>query len=289
MIPIEWPSALVTELAERRCIIFMGAGTSMESVAEDGVKHPPNWENFLKGAAELVHNKSDKKHALALIKKYQFLDAAEIITDRSNPADFTTYLRDTFVTPRFSPSELHKVILEIDPKIVITTNYDEIYDHYCVSGHAESGYNICRYYDSYAVENIRSRIRLVIKAHGCVSDGTKIVLSRSSYYKAKRDYPGFYQLLDALFLTHTLLFVGASLTDPDIQLVLENTNLSVPSAHPHYALVEKTRPESIRAAIKKTNNVDLIEYPKKKHDAALVAMTDLSSKVIGQRSLGSHP
>ena len=65
MIPIEWPSALVTELAERRCIIFMGAGTSMESVAEDGVKHPPNWENFLKGAAELVHNKSDKKHALA--------------------------------------------------------------------------------------------------------------------------------------------------------------------------------------------------------------------------------
>jgi hypothetical protein len=284
--PIEWPSALVTELAERRCIIFIGAGTSMGSLAEDGVRRPPDWEKLLRGAAQLVQKDSDKKRALALINKYQFLDAAEVITDCSNPADFTNYLRDSFVQPRFLPSELHKIILEIDPKIVITTNYDEIYDHYCISGHAESGYNICRYYDRFAVENIRSRIRLVIKAHGCVSDATKIVLSRSSYYKAKRDYPGFYQLLDALFLTHTLLFVGASLTDPDIQLVLENANLSVPSAHPHYALVEKTRHESIKAAVKETNNVELIEYPRKRHDIAVVLMADLKDKVIGQRSVG---
>jgi hypothetical protein len=282
---IEWPPALVTELAERRCILFLGAGTSMGSLAEDGVRRPPDWEHFLKGAAGLVQNDTDRKQALVLINKYQFLDAAEIIVDRSNPADFTDYLRNTFVQPRFSPSDLHKIVLEIDPKILITTNYDEIYDHYCNSGHAESGYNICKYYDSFAVENIRSRIRLVIKAHGCVSDATKIVLSRSSYYRAKRDFPGFYQLLDALFLTHTLLFVGASLTDPDIQLVLENANLSVPSAHPHYALVEKTRHESIKAAIKKTHNVELIEYPRKKHDIALKAMADLRDKVIGQRSI----
>jgi hypothetical protein len=282
---IEWPSALVTELAERRCIIFMGAGVSMGSVAEDGVRHPPSWGDFLERAVELIQNEGDKKHAFALINKYQYLDAAEIIADRSNPADFTDYLRNTFVRPRFLPSDLHKIILEIDPKIIITTNYDEIYDHYCISGQAESGYNICRYYDRFAVENIRSRIRLVIKAHGCVSDPTKIVLSRSSYYRAKRDYPGFYQLLDALFLTHTLLFVGAGLTDPDIQLVLENANLSVPSAHPHYALVERTRHESIKAAIKKTHNVELIEYRKRKHDSALKAMGDLRDKVIAHRSL----
>jgi hypothetical protein len=284
---IDWPPALVTELAERRCIMFLGAGASMGSVAEDGLARPPDWAQFLKDAALLVPSDADRKHAVTLIGKYQFLDAAEIIVERSNPADFTDYLRRTLVQPRFGPSEIHKVVLEIDPKIVITTNYDEIYDHYCISGHAESGYNICRYYDRFAVENIRSRIRLVIKAHGCVSDATKIVLSRSSYYGAKRDYPGFYQLLDALFLTHTLLFVGAGLTDPDIQLVLENANLSVPSAHPHYALVEKSRHATIKAAIKKTHNVELIEYPRTKHDVALAALKDLRNKVIEQRSI--HP
>jgi hypothetical protein len=283
-VAIEWPLAFATELAERRCIIFMGAGVSMGSLGEDGATHPPSWEKFLTDASALVPNEPDKKVARSLIKKYQFLDAAEIITERSNPADFGTLLRNTLVTPKFSPSELHKIILELDPKLAVTTNYDEIYDHYCVSGNAGSGYNICRYYDRFAVENIRSRVRLVMKAHGCVSDPTKIVLSRSSYYTAKRDHPGFYQVLDALFLTNTILFIGASLTDPDIQLVLENVNISAPSAHPHYALVEKTRHPSIKAAIKKTHNVELIEYPKGKHHLAVQAMKDLKDEVIGLRS-----
>jgi hypothetical protein len=282
--PIDWPSTLVTELAERRCIVFMGAGASMGSVGEDGHSHPPNWKEFLENASDLIPGDADRKVARALINKYQFLDAAEIIMDRGNPADFAQFLRRTLVQPRFAPSELHKIILDIDPKVLITTNYDEIYDHYCVSGNAESGYNICKYYDRFAVENIRSRVRLVLKAHGCVSDPTRIVLSRSSYYTAKRDHQGFYQVLDALFLTHTLLFIGASLTDPDIQLVLENANISAPSAHPHYALVEKTRHASIRAAIKKTHNIELIEYPKGKHSAAVSTMIDLKDKVLALRA-----
>jgi hypothetical protein len=281
---IAWPDALVTELAERRCAIFMGAGVSMGSVAEDGVRRPPSWQTFLDNALVLVHDLKDHRHAKTLINKGQFLDAAEVITDRSNPADFGSYVRATFVQPHFAANDLHKLILEIDPKIVITTNYDEIYDQYCKSGHADSGYNICRYYEPFAVDNIRSRIRLIIKAHGCITDTTKIVLSRSSYFSARRDYPGFYDLLDALFLTNTLFFVGCSLTDPDIQLVLENANISVPSAHPHYALVEKTRHPSIKLAIKKTHNIELLEYPKGKHNLVVSAMTDLRDKVISFRS-----
>jgi hypothetical protein len=285
--PIDWPEALVSELAERRCAIFMGAGVSMGSTSADGLRHPPSWQAFLEGALALVHDLKDRRHAKSLINKGQFLDAAEVITDRSNQADFGNYLRETFVQPHFAFNDLHKIILELDPKIVVTTNYDEIYDQYCKSGHAESGYNICRYYERFAVENIRSRIRLVIKAHGCVTDPTKVVLSRSSYFAARRDYPGFYELLDALFLTNTLLFVGCSLSDPDIQLILENANISAPSAHPHYALVEKTRHPSIRSAIKKTHNIELLEYPKGRHSAATDAIAALRDKVIEFRQ--QHP
>lgn len=282
--PIEWPDALVSELAERRCVVFTGAGVSMGSISEDGTRHPPSWQSFLEGALALVHDPKDRRHAKTLVNKGQFLDAAEVIADRSNQADFGNYLRETFVLPHYAASELHKIILEIDPKIVITTNYDEIYDQYCKSGHADSGYNICRYYESFAVENIRSRIRLVIKAHGCVSDPTKVVLSRSSYFSAKRDFPGFYEILDALFLTNTLLFVGCGLSDPDIQLILENANISAPSAHPHYALVEKTRHPSIKSAIKKTHNIELIEYRRGMHSDAVDAMAVLRDRIIAFRS-----
>jgi hypothetical protein len=262
----------------------MGAGVSMGSLGEDGASRPPNWRDFLLGALTLIPGNADKKYATSLVNKSEFLAAAEVILDCCDRADFTNYLRGTFVTPRFGPSDLHKIILEIDPKIAITTNYDQIYDHYCNSGKADGGYNICRYYDPFAVDNLRSRIRLVIKAHGCVSDANKIVLSRSGYYMARRDYPGFYAILDAIFLTHTLLFVGCSLTDPDIQLVLENANIAVPSSHPHYALVEKMRHKSIKSAIKLTHNVDLIEYRKGKHQDATDAMGDLRDKVLARRA-----
>ena len=110
---IEWPDALVTELAERRCVIVMGAGVSLESLGEDGVTHPPGWRSFLVKALDLLHSPIDQKAALSLINKSQFLEAAEIIQDRSNAADFSDYLRQVFIQPRFSPSPLHKIILDV--------------------------------------------------------------------------------------------------------------------------------------------------------------------------------
>jgi hypothetical protein len=95
--PIDWPQTLVTEIAERRCIIFMGAGVSMGSLGEDHVTRPPNWETFLRRAAELPPAEPDKRLVKALINKYQFLDAAEIILDRSNHADFSEFLRAILV------------------------------------------------------------------------------------------------------------------------------------------------------------------------------------------------
>ncbi len=270
MSAIRWPDTLITELAERRCIIFMGAGVSMGSISSDGKSSPPAWEKFLLNALPLVTGDTDRKFAKNLISSGNFLDAAEVITECSDHAEFGEYIRKTLTHPRFAPSDMHKVILDIDPKILITTNYDQIYDNYSNSGLAVGGYNIAKYYDRFVVENIRSRVRLVIKAHGCVSDATKIVLSRSSYYRARQEYPGFYQVLDALFLTHTLLFVGCSLSDPDIKLVLENANISAPSVHPHYALIEKTAHRSIKAAIKTTYNIELIEYPRGDHWSGLI-------------------
>jgi hypothetical protein len=284
---IVWPDALVTELAERRCIIVMGAGASMGSLGENGISHPPSWRDFLLRALDLVPQPTDQRHIRSLVRQNQYLDAAEILVACSDRADFSDYLRRTFIQPRYSSSEMHKIVLNIDPKIVVTTNYDEIYDHYCISGRAESGYNVCRYYEGFAVDNIRSRIRLIVKAHGCVSDTTKVILSRSSYYRARRDYVGFYSLLDALFLTNTLLFVGCSLTDPDIQLILENANIAVPSAHPHYALVEKTRHRYLVDAIKGTHNLSLLEYPKARHDIALESLRSLKDKVLSIRSLSA--
>lgn len=282
---MNWPSSLIAEIAERRCVIVMGAGASAGCISADGRIHPPDWEMLLRDALQLVPNNSDTEFAEQLINEREYLDAAQIIVDNINPADFTQFLRDRLVSPNFRPSEIHKIIHDLDLKIVLTTNYDDIYDRYCLQGSANWGHNVCRYYEEHAINDIRSTMRLILKAHGCVSNPAKVVMTRASYFEARRTHTSFYAILDALFLTNTLLFVGCSLSDPDIQLVLENANISAPSNHPHYALVERGRHPSIVNAIKNTYNIVLVEYPEGKHDDAEEALRILKDAVLAVRKL----
>jgi hypothetical protein len=278
-----WPPSLVEELADRRCILVLGAGASASCVGNGGTR-PPLWRSFLVTAInELVPNADTKIIAVDLLDKERFLDCAEVIIEAANKADFARFIRRTFVQPRFKPCNIHELVLTLDPKVVITTNYDEIYDHYCRDGEAKDGYNVCKYYEDHALNALRSPERLILKAHGCVSDPDKIILSRSQYFNARRLHVQFYNILDGLFLVNTALFVGCSLVDPDLQLILENVNLSAHSSHPHYALIEAGTSPAVCSSFKRTYNVQLLEYDVGHHEQVPAALAELSELVLDRR------
>jgi hypothetical protein len=262
----------------------MGAGASAGSISQDGNHYPPTWKELLLDMVELVEV-YHRDYAIKLIDKEQYLDAAQVIFDKSNSADRTRFLRETFDAPKYQASAIHKLIYNLDPKIVITTNYDQIYEDYCRQGQGVQGFNVSRYYEGHVLNDIRSDIRCILKAHGCMSDPTRIVMTRSSYFEARRNHLSFYAVLDALFLTNTLLFIGAGLSDPDIQLILENANLSTPSDNHHYALVPDGRHRSIVSAIKNTSNIVLLEYEDGHHEKAEEALEVLRERVESHRAL----
>lgn len=257
-----WPRALVEELASRRCIIFLGAGASAGCVNQDTPpKSPPTWSALLEGIKSIARDATSKPIADSLIAKEKYLDAAEVLFGSINPADFASYIREVMAEPRYQASDIHEYVLNLDPKIVVTTNYDEIYDNYCRSGKEQGLYNVCKYYETHLVSDLRSPVRQIIKAHGCITDPSKIVLTRSQYFLERQNHSNFYKVLDALFLTNTLLFLGYGLSDPDIQLMLENSNITYKASHPHYALVEEGMETSIKKAYKEAYNIDFIEFP----------------------------
>jgi hypothetical protein len=275
-----WPVALVAELAARRCILFLGAGASASSLAADGTSRPPLWTKFLCALKAACPPGSDLSAVDDLIAKEKLLDAAEILIAKIPAADFTRVVREQFVQPRFSNSAIHLSVLNLDPKIVVTTNYDDIYDGFCRTGLAHDGYNVCKYYEDHLVNDLRSPVRLIVKAHGCVSDPSRIVLTRSQYFRERQKHGVFYSVLDALFLTNTVLFVGYGLSDPDIQLVLENASIAARSAHPHYAFVEDKIQADVEAAAKVSYNIHFIKYPAGHHEEAERMMRELADEVM---------
>ncbi len=180
---------------------------------------------------------SDRRAEISqLIAERRYLLALQAISDNSNRADYRDLLDRTFNVNAYLPTEVHQSILEIDARVVITTNFDKIYERKCL-GTTSTGYKVIPYYSGDLADELRSDARLIVKAHGSIDEIGKMVFTRSEYHQAKRHHPRFYEVLRSLFLTHTVVFVGCGLQDPDILLVLEDVSIAASGQKPHYAVM----------------------------------------------------
>ena len=280
---ISWPKSLVTEIAERRCIIFIGSGVSAGCINSES-EHPKAWGSFLKSGIQRLTDNEAREFALKLCSEKKYLDAAQILHDYINSGDFDEFIQEELnpMDP-YQPSDVYKIIQDLDSKIVVTTNYDVIYEKLCMQGQASAAYNVLKYYESNILNDIRSRKRLIIKAHGCISNTDKIILTRGQYFNARDTYHSFYNILDALFLTNTILFIGCGLNDLDINLILENSNIAAKCTRPHYALMSAGNHESIKKSMKSTYNLQILEYPKDRHELIGDALASLLEQVLIHR------
>ncbi|MFN9571503.1 MAG: SIR2 family protein [Betaproteobacteria bacterium] len=283
---IDWGDALVKEIAARRCIIFLGAGASASCVPTLGdlTKRPPDWKTLLTDLNTRVPAGGDRELASDLINELKFLDAAEVIAHAITKADYADAMRQMLELPRFRQSSIHEHILNLDPKIVITTNFDQIYDRYCTGGAAAAGYNIVKYTDTHLVQQLRSPIRTIVKAHGCISQTDHMVLTRSGYFEARRQYGHFFRVLDALCLTHTILFLGYGLSDPDIQLALENATISATSTNTHYFVAPTGAHPALRNAAARAYNLTYMEYPAGDYADLNASLEELVARVLDYRT-----
>lgn len=277
---VNWPTALIREIAERRVILFVGAGISKAAHQE-----LPTWPNLLNELARNLPIKKTQDLIKQLVRQGKMLDAAQIIHDALPKADMNAKLREIFQIRPTPNSEIYNDLLQMDPKTIATTNYDELleknFEHF---SHGNEAHSISDHKSSKLVTDLRSPIRSIVKIHGCISNPSEVVLDRSSYFKAKRDNPGLFNTMTSLMTVNTVLFLGYSINDPDIQLILENINIYSNSDHPHYALVSKIEHASIKKAMKDTFNVELVEYPCGQHQLVPLAISDLRERVISLRA-----
>lgn len=287
---INWPEKLITAVARRRCVLFLGAGVSANATNKDGDR-PPTWKTFLEkiladNAARLA---SDTAELQDLINNSEYLIACEIIVDKLGESVFGDLTASAFRRPGYKPSDIHKAIFGLDSRIVISPNVDKIYEDYA-SSESASTVVVKSYSDRDLAKYIRSEDYLIIRAHGSVDETAKMIFTHGQYSNARIEYSSFYRLLDALILTHTFLFIGCGINDPDIQLVLENANFSYKECPPHYFLTaENAFNPGRQRIICKNRNLEMLTYenPDGSHANLLTelnALKDLVEKKRGELS-----
>lgn len=261
---INWPTKLIDSIARRKSVLFLGAGISANSTNASG-KRPATWDSFLRQILDKQKQKigENEDEIIKLLDEKNYLMACELIVDIIGPIEFGEEAQEEFRRPGYFPADIHKIIYSLDSKLVITPNVDKIYDE-CALTESHSSAVVKRYYDADLAKYLRTNDYLIIKAHGTVDETAKMIFTHKQYSQARCQNASFYKLLDSLILTHTFIFLGCGITDPDIELTLENANFLYEGCPPHYFVTaEGEISENMKNVLLANRNIDVITYANK--------------------------
>ena len=219
---------LAYSIKTRRAILFAGAGLSIS------VGLPPWRELIIRMGKEFGFDDNvpthDGRFDYPILAEYFRLKQGSIGPLRS------WMDRNWFVSEqRIQDSVVHELIVELDFPIIYTTNYDR---------NLEVAYNLHRkefvkIVNTRDMTTIEESVTQIVKFHGDFDDDQSLVVTESDYLnRLSFDSP-----LDIKFradaLGRTILFIGYSMRDMNIRLLLHRFWQTW-----HHSDYEKNRPQS---------------------------------------------
>lgn len=181
-------------------IIFVGSGVSLNS----GYL---SWENFIKKFADGIGLKSYSIDEYLKIPQYYY--------DMRNEKEYYDIITDALniqSSPEINPID-DLIVKNFNLDKIITTNYDELLE--------KSALKLGINYDVVAKDmdfpNNQSN-RMIIKMHGDFKN-KNIVLKEEDYLNYSEKFRLIETYVKALIATNLVLFVGYSLSDPDVKRI----------------------------------------------------------------------
>ena len=284
---VNWPKELIHGIACRRCVLFFGAGVSMNSLGADGITRPQSWPVFLTNATKKLAASNQKKivrEINKLIAKSDLLTAAEVIKNEMGREAFVNLMKDAFHVPDFQSAPIHDLLFGLDLRISISPNFDNIYEA-AVGKRGAAAITVKKYFDDDIADSLRRHERVLIKSHGSISNANKLIFTRTDYAKARNEHSQFYELLDALLRTHTFVFIGCGIDDPDIRSLLENYRYRHPYGQSHYFVTAAQNfCLQIKSVLSESLKINIIEYTATKDHGHLTSgLKDLLDAVNLER------
>jgi hypothetical protein len=274
---IDWSDELINSIARRRCVIMIGSGVSKNSINLDG-KRPASWEEFLRTCSTQIQK---PPHVEDLIDKKDYLTACEILKNRLTPDHFITLVQQEYQGSGYRHAAIHEHIYNLDASIVASPNFDNIYDTY--ASNVSAGSIVIKNHTSQDIANylLGGDVRLIIKTHGSANDPQKLIFTRNDYAEARTKYVLFYEILKSLVLTHTFLFVGCGIDDPDIRMLFEDVQFAHGRMPFHYMTYPKgSVHKDVLQLASESMRVKFLEYsPDNYHEELTKSIESLVTKV----------
>jgi formylglycine-generating enzyme required for sulfatase activity len=231
-VAVEIPRELAERMAEGRVVLFAGAGMSQPQL--------PGWKGLLELMIEWTREQQIsldgmEESILELIGQGDVLLAAQELRSRMGESNFFQFIQEVFRAPGIKPQAAHRLVPEVGFSAVLTGNYDAL---------IESAFpSRTRFYTQLDYPGLADVSRdqfAIVKVHGDVDRVESIVLGQADYRKVMFGNHAFRVFLIATFTTKTVVFVGCSLTDPDVLAFLDELSFQLGGylGGAHFALMK---------------------------------------------------
>jgi hypothetical protein len=260
------PKLLVDALKAGSVVPFVGAGLSRAADSK-----MPAWNELLETLLNECRilpgiNRSVIRELEALFGAADLEELAERIRVSLPPSVYIGQLESIFNgTADTRDLRFHREVVRIKTNVVVTTNYDRLLEHSFARGVKRSPEVIRHDQASLALRRLRrplaTRGPLIYKLHGDTSEPSSIVLTRRDFANILFGSDDAKRFMSTLVSSKTLLFIGYSLRDRDINNHLEEYQTLLKGvADPHYMLVDVSRGPIDGARIRSQFGVVVIEY-----------------------------
>ena len=203
--------------------LFIGAGVSRQAGYID-------WKGLLRETAHELDLDIEKEHDLLALAQFQ-------VNAKCGRGDFNQHLMDAFLRDA-EPTVVHEILTRLPIDTVWTTNYDQILE----DAYKRAGRQV---EIKLTIENLaqarKGRDVTIYKMHGCVTQTHQAVLTKQDYEDYDITRQLFTDSLKGDFIEKTLLFLGYSFTDPNVERILAKVRgqLDV-NQRTHYWITRRT-------------------------------------------------
>jgi hypothetical protein len=230
------PKSLVQAYDEKRCAVFVGAGASQAAGY-------PGWDAFLELLVDrcvdenrLSEDEAKSYRSLVGVAGKQ-LTLASALKDKLGDV-WDLVISEMFYDDHKPPAAVHKLLPKLtNLSMVITTNYDTLLEDNFANGRAPK---VLTFSDGGEMRRLMlQRQFFILKAHGdAAKPGNGIILTINDYRGLARER-AYQSLLASIFTLNTVLFIGVSLNDPELLVMLDYlADTFEPGSRPiHYALI----------------------------------------------------
>ncbi|MCH8243353.1 MAG: protein kinase, partial [Planctomycetes bacterium] len=226
------PKALAKAVAEGECVFFAGAGLS----AQSGL---PVWNGMLREVIDRSTDASLISPSAAsslnrLLRRGENEDAADGLVSVLGP-DIGTALSvigDILNNSGAKPSDAHKELARLPVSALLTTNFDDLLERAFEDRHP-AVYTPRQAED--CLDALSQDRFFLLKLSGVLDDPRNAILAPKQHADMVKESQIFDTLLDRLFLTRTMFFIGVSLDG--IEEFFRGTSASFGVSNRHFALV----------------------------------------------------